>query len=62
MYLLFISLICCVAGHGVFKFIRSHACPQTVQAYIDAGNDVNAQSAVSFEMVDTAVGVGLQVG
>ena len=62
IYLLFISRICCVAGNGVFKFIRSHVCPQTVQAYIDAGKDVNAASEVSFAVIGTAVGVGVQVG
>ena len=64
IYLLFISRICCVAGHGVFKFIRSHVCPQTVQAYIDAGKDVNAKvDVVSFAVIGTAVGVGVvQVG
>ena len=40
----------------------ARVCPQTVQAYIDAGKDVNAQSAVSFAVIGIAVGVGMQVG
>ena len=61
MHLLFISRICCVAGERVSKFIRSH--PQTVKAYIDAGNDVNARDdTVGFAVFDTTAGVGMNVG
>ena len=42
--------------------LLARVCPQTVQAYIDAGKDVNALNGVSFAMVDTTVGVGMQVG
>ena len=64
-YLLFISHICCVAGHSVSKFIHTHvcvSCPQKVKQHVDAGMDVNAQDAVSLVMVGTIVGVGMQVG
>ena len=40
----------------------ARVCPQTVQAYIDAGKDVNARDGVSFAVIGTAVGVGVQVG
>ena len=40
----------------------ARVCPQTVQAYIDAGKDVNARDEVSFVVVDTTVAVGVQVG
>jgi len=33
-----------------------------VQAYIEAGKDVNAADEVSFVVVGTTVGVGMQVG
>ena len=37
-------------------------CPQTVQQYIDAGEDVDETDRVSFAVVVTTVGIGMEVG